>query len=47
MLDNIDKEELDILKKLAQRFLTMNDKELAKAMAERELIEVNYDENDN
>ena len=46
MLDNIDKDDLDILKKLAKRFLTMNDKELAKAVAEKELIEVSYDDKD-
>jgi len=41
---NIDRDDLEILKKLARRFLAMNDKELEKAVAEQELIEVHHDE---
>jgi hypothetical protein len=43
---NIDRDDLEILKKLARRFLSMTDKELEKAVTEQELIEVHHDDND-
>lgn len=42
--DNIDRDDLEILKKLARRFLTMKDDEIKKAVAEGELIEVSHDD---
>jgi hypothetical protein len=43
---NIDRDDLEILRKLAGRFLAMNDKELERAVAEKELIEVTHDDTD-
>lgn len=43
---NIDREDLEVLKKLARRFLALSDKELEKAVAEQELIEVTHDDKD-
>ena len=42
--DNIDRDDLEILKKLARRFLTMIDDELGKAVAAGELIEAHNDD---
>jgi hypothetical protein len=41
--DNIDEGELDDFKKLARRFLTMTNRDLERATAEGELIEVTDD----
>ena len=43
--DNVGEEDLDNLKKLAARFLALNDDELRQALEETELIEVLHDEN--
>lgn len=43
-LDNIDGEDLDVLKKLAKRFLAMSDEDLAKALTAKELIEAGHDD---
>jgi hypothetical protein len=42
--ENIEADDLQDLKKLARRFLTMNDDELGKALTENELIEVTRDD---
>lgn len=41
---NITSDDLDMLKKLAQRFLVMTDAEVRKAIVEGELIEVGNDD---
>ena len=43
-LQNISAADLEDLKKMASVFLSMNEKELAKALAEGELAEVTYDD---
>jgi hypothetical protein len=43
---NIGTDELDLLKKLARRFLSMTDAEIRKAIVEGELIEVGQDGED-
>jgi hypothetical protein len=42
--DNIGAEDLDILKRLARRFLSMRDAEIEKAVEEGELIEIAHDD---
>lgn len=43
---NIRTDELEVLKKLAQRFLSMRDSDIEKAIVEGELIEVGDDDED-
>jgi len=42
--DNISNLELDVFKKLAANYLNYSAKELAKAVTEKELVEIEYDE---
>jgi hypothetical protein len=42
--DNIEKDELVVLKKLAAALLAYDDKAIARAVASGTLVEVNYDE---
>ena len=44
--ENIEPADLENLKKLAKRLLTLNDAEIAGAVAEGELIEVRYGDED-
>lgn len=43
-LQNISAADLEDMKRAANRFLTMNNEELEKALAENELIEVTHDD---
>jgi len=44
--ENIERADPEDLKKLAKRLLTLNDAEIAGAVAEGELIEVQYGDED-